>query len=286
MAPFVVAPPPPSSLSVFKEGIFNGKVLLCTGGGSGICRQMTEAVLRHGANAAILGRNIERNSQAARELSDSTGRTVVALQADVREPMQLQDAVAKTIEKFGRIDFVICGAAGNFLAPIGQLSENAFRTVISIDTLGTFNTVKATLPHVRQSNGSYIHVSATLHYRGLPLQAHVSAAKAGVDALSAVIAVEEGPRGVRSNVIAPGPIGDTEGMTRLSSQEDLKRRGEDIPLQRWGEKADIGNATVFLFSEAANFISGQVLVVDGGESHTRGLSLPYPDSVLNPKSRL
>jgi len=90
------------------------------------------------------------------------------------------------------------------LAPISGLSENAFKTVIDIDLLGTYNTLKATLPAIRQSKGSYIHISATLHSRGTPYQAHVSAAKAGVDALSAVIAVEEGPRGVRSNVIGPG----------------------------------------------------------------------------------
>lgn len=90
------------------------------------------------------------------------------------------------------------------LAPISGLSERAFKTVIDIDLLGTYNTLKATLPAIRESKGSYLHISATLHYRGTPWQAHVSAAKAGVDALNAVIAVEEGPRGVRSNVIAPG----------------------------------------------------------------------------------
>lgn len=95
-------------------------------------------------------------------------------------------------------------AAGNFLAPISGMSENAFRTVMEIDTIGTYNTLKATLPHVRKTKGAYLHISATLHYSGTPYQAHVSAAKAGIDALSNVIAVEEGPRGVRSNVVAPG----------------------------------------------------------------------------------
>ncbi|KIJ33031.1 hypothetical protein M422DRAFT_76509 [Sphaerobolus stellatus SS14] len=285
----ISAPPPPSSLSVFREGIFDGKVLFCTGGGSGICKEMTAAVLTHGANAAIVGRNVERNIKSAEELSKRTGRTVIALQADVREPKQVQEAVRKTIEKFGRIDFVICGAAGNFLAPIGGLSENAFKTVLSIDTLGTYNTLKATLPYVRESKGSYIHVSATLHYRGTPLQAHVSAAKAGVDALSNVIAVEEGPRGVRSNVLAPGAIKGTEGMERLSARDDQGRRidsAQHIPLQRMGETQDIGNTTIFLFSDAANYITGQVFVVDGGSMHTGVLGHGYPESVLNPKPRL
>ncbi|KAG8906605.1 hypothetical protein FRC00_012455, partial [Tulasnella sp. 408] len=205
MAPIeqVIAPPPPPSTDVFRDDIFKGKVLFCTGGGSGICKSMTQAIMRHGASAAIVGRKLDRLEASAKELSSATGQRCIAAQADVRSPEQLKAAVAKTVETFGKIDFVICGAAGNFLAPISGLSENAFRTVIEIDTLGTFNTVKATLSQIRQTRGSYIHVSALLHHQGTPYQAHVSAAKAAVDALSAVIAVEEGPRGVRSNVIAP-----------------------------------------------------------------------------------
>ncbi|EKM60255.1 uncharacterized protein PHACADRAFT_246120 [Phanerochaete carnosa HHB-10118-sp] len=273
------------STAIFKEGLFNGKVLFCTGGGSGICKEMTRAVMRHGANAVILGRKIDRLTASAEELSKDTGKTCVGIQADVRQPKTLHDAVAKTIEKFGRIDFVICGAAGNFLAPISGLSENAFRTVIEIDTLGTYNTIKATLPHVRASKGSYIHVSATLHYKGTPYQAHVSAAKAAVDATSAVLAVEEGPHGVRSNVIAPGPIAGTEGMDRLGTKG---KAGETavtaMPAGRMGDVRDIANTAVFLFSDAAAFITGQVLVVDGGSEHLRTTQLPYPQSVLDLQS--
>ncbi|TDL22441.1 NAD(P)-binding protein [Rickenella mellea] len=274
------------STSVFKEGIFDGRVLFCTGGGSGICREMTEAIMRHGANAVIVGRNLERITKTAKELSDATGRRCSPAQADVRYPKQVQDAVSKTINEFGRIDFVICGAAGNFLAPISQMSENAFRTVIEIDTLGTYHTVKATLPHVRASKGSYIHVSATLHYRGTPYQVHVSAAKAGIDAISAVLAVEEGPHGVRSNVVAPGPIAGTEGMDRLGSKEkDASNRDTGmIPVGRFGHVKDVASAAVFLFSDAAAFISGVVLVVDGGSEHIRPVTLPYPRSVLDPES--
>ncbi|KAH8111173.1 NAD-binding protein [Phellopilus nigrolimitatus] len=277
------------SNAVFKADIFNGRVLFCTGGGSGICRTMTEAIMRHGANAVIVGRNAERVEKSAKELSESTGRRCLPARADVRQTAQLKDAVEKTIAAFGRIDFVICGAAGNFLAPISGLSENAFRTVVEIDTLGTYNTMKATLPHVRASRGSYIHVSATLHYRGTPYQAHVSAAKAGVDALSAVLAVEEGPWGVRSNVIAPGPISGTEGMDRLSAKsvgsgpvDDSFSRSTSVPVGRLGDKQDIANAAVYLFSDAASFVSGIVLVVDGASEHIRGMQLPYPQSVLDP----
>lgn len=165
--------------------------------------------------------------------------------------------------------------------------------------LGTYNTIKATLPHVRATKGSYIHISATLHYRGTchfpfllfetnsfflgtPYQVHVSAAKAAVDATSAVLAVEEGPRGVRSNVIAPGPIGGTEGMDRLTPKG--REDSWPVPTGRKGESRDIANAAVFLFSDAASFISGQILVVDGASQHVRGPMLPYPQSVLDPAS--
>jgi len=281
-----VEAPVTDSTDVFKKDIFKGRVLFCTGGGSGICRSMTESILRHGADAIILGRNLQRITQASEEMSKATGRRCIFAQADVRQPAQLLAAVEKTIATFGRIDFVICGAAGNFLAPISGLSENAFRTVIEIDTLGTYNTIKATLPHVKASKGSYIHVSATLHYRGTPYQAHVSAAKAAVDALSAVLAVEEGPWGVRSNVIAPGPIGGTEGMDRLTAKDGSyqARMDSTLPLGRLGSVQDIANAAVFLFSDAACYISGTVLVVDGANEHIRTQSLPYPQSVLDPAS--
>jgi len=271
------------STVVFKRDIFKDKVIFCTGGGSGICRVMTEAIMRHGANATIVGRNEERLKRTAQELSAVTGNACLAVKTDVRDPKQIQAAVQQTIERYGRIDFVINGAAGNFLAPISGLSENGFRTVIEIDTLGTYYTIKATLPHVRATKGSYIHVSATLHYRGTPYQVHVSAAKAAVDATSAVLAVEEGPHGVRSNVIAPGPIAGTEGADRLSPKGPTAKYWA-IPTGRKGDSRDIANAAVFLFSDAASFISGQVLVVDGGSEHLRGPVLPYPESVLDPAS--
>ncbi|KIY62476.1 NAD(P)-binding protein [Cylindrobasidium torrendii FP15055 ss-10] len=281
-----VAPVIPSS-SVFQKDIFKGKVLFCTGGGSGICRGMTEAIMRHGASAVIVGRKMDRLTQAASELSAKTGQKCIAAQADVREPKALAAAVAQTLAAFGRIDFVICGAAGNFLSPISQLSENGFRTVIEIDTLGTYNTIKATLPSLRASKGAYVMVSATLHYTGSPFQAHVSAAKAGVDALSNVVAVEEGPHGVRSNVIAPGAIGSTEGFSRLLPPESIRNSESMIPMGRFGDLEDVANAGVFLFSDAAAYMSGQVLVVDGGAEHLRTTQLKYPDMVLDPpKSRL
>ncbi|GLB41389.1 putative enoyl-(Acyl carrier protein) reductase [Lyophyllum shimeji] len=161
MAPSPYVVPQVDSTAVFKPDIFKGKVLFCTGGGSGICRGMTEAIMRHGANAAIVGRKLDRLTQAAKELSEATGQTCIPAQADVRDPKTLRDAIDKTIEKFGRIDFVICG-----------LSENAFRTVVEIDTLGTYNTIKATISHVRASK-VLTFTSAQLSTTKGPLSKHM-----------------------------------------------------------------------------------------------------------------
>ncbi|KAF9059461.1 2,4-dienoyl-CoA reductase [Rhodocollybia butyracea] len=270
-SPYYIAPAIDSASS-FKDNLFNERVLFCTGGGSGICKGMTEAIMRHGANAVIIGRNLDRLKASAEDLSNRTGNTCIPAQADSK----------KTMERFGRIDFVICGAAGNFMAPIAGLSENAFKTVLEIDTLGTYNTIKATIQHVRATKGAYISVSATLHYRGTPYQAHVSAAKAAVDSLSNTLAVEEGPHGVRSNVIAPGFTSGTEGMRVMTGNKRNKADGFSNPLGRFTEISDIANAAVFLFSPSASFITGQIIPIDGGGEHLRGDFFPL--SGLCPRS--
>jgi 2,4-dienoyl-CoA reductase [(3E)-enoyl-CoA-producing], peroxisomal len=202
------------------------------------------------------------------------------------------------------------GAAGNFLSPLSQLSANAFKSVIDIDVLGSYNTTKAVLPHLVESahknkspsssssssstpqtspgGGRIIFVSATIHYTGAPLQTHVVVAKAGVDALSANVAIEYGPLGLTSNVVAPGPIGGTEGMDRLSRSEDVEASKRRIPSGRLGTVKEIADATVWLFSDAANYVNGETVVVDGGAWRTTnagggggGTGFQYPDFLLS-----
>jgi peroxisomal 2,4-dienoyl-CoA reductase len=167
-----------------------------------------------------------------------------------------------------------CGAAGNFLSPISQLSANAFKSVIEIDLIGSFNTMKVTLPHLRTSANKYytdgktanpegtggriLFVSATLHYAGVPMQTHAMAAKAGIDALSSGICIEEGPRGITSNIIAPGAIAETEGMARLSASQE--KAGSGVPSGRMGRVKEIADSTVYLFSDAGNYVNGSVVV--------------------------
>jgi len=184
--------------------------------------------------------------------------------ADVRNPEDVEKAIADSIERFGKVDIVVNGAAGNFLCAAEQLSPNGFGTVVDIDLKGTFNVCRAAFDELKKHRGQILNISATLHYLGTPMQLHVSAAKAGVDALTRNLAVEWGRFGIRVNAIAPGPIGDTEGMKRLVAEPIKEKLRQRIPLGRFGEIADIEKAAVFLCSDAASYINGTVLVVDGG----------------------
>src|SRR5262249_34874956 len=151
-----------------------------------------------------------------------------------------------------------------FLCQAEELSPNGFGTVVDIDLKGTFNVCRAAFAELKKSQGQILNISATLHYLGTPMQLHVSAAKAGVDALTRNLAVEWGRHGIRANAIAPGPIEDTEGMKRLVPEAIKERLRKKVPLGRFGLIKDIENAAVFLCSDAANYINGAVLVVDGG----------------------
>lgn len=254
--------------SSWKPDLFKGKVVFVTGGAGTICRVQTEAMVLLGANAAILGRNPAKTEKAAKEIEAlRPGAKVLGLgNIDVRDVNALVGAVKETVDKLGRIDFVIAGAAGNFLSDFNHLSANAFKSVISIDLLGSYNTVKATFEELRKNKGAILFVSATLHYYGVPFQSHVGAAKAGVDALSNALAVELGPIGIRSNCLAPGMIEGTEGMERLTppGAAPLYKK---VPLQRLGKTRDIAEATVYLFSPAASYVSGTIQVVDGAAWH-------------------
>ena len=292
--------------NVWKDGIFSNKVVFCTGGNGSICSAQVRALVHLGANACIVGRNVEKTEGMAKDISTArAGSKVIGIGSiDVRSIESLQKAAETCVSELGSIDFLIAGAAGNFLAPLAQLSANAFKTVIDIDLLGSYNATKACLPHLVESakknnahgalpssantgpSGRVIYVSATLHYTGLPMQTHAAVAKAGVDALSSQVCIEYGPLGITSNVIAPGPIGGTEGMDRLSqSAHRGENHAKNIPLGRWGKVKEIADATVFLFSDTGNYVTGQVTVVDGGSWRTSagspGSGFQYPDFILS-----
>ncbi len=256
---------PPNPLDVFSPGLLAGRVALVTGGGTGICRGIAEAYARFGADVCIVSRKQDVIDKTAAEIGAATGRSILAVAADVRKPDEVAAAIAATLSKFGKLDTVVNGAAGNFLSPAAALSPNGFKTVIDIDLVGSFHVARAAFEALQKTgDGLVLNISATLHYHGTPLQIHASAAKAGVDAMTKNLAVEWGRFGIRACGIAPGPIDDTEGMRRLAPGEVKQKATAAIPAGRFGAIAEIAAAAVFLRSHAAAYITGHVLVVDGG----------------------
>ena len=267
-------------MKIFTDGVLNGHVAFVTGGGTGITGGVGRALAEAGANVALVSRSMEHLEPAASAINERRGSSPTvgegaeistptigearAVAADVRNPEEVQKAIAATVEHFGKIDIVVNGAAGNFLCKAEELSPNGFGTVVDIDLKGTFNVCRAAFEQLKQHRGQILNISATLHYLGTPMQLHVYAAKAGVDALTRNLAVEWGRYGIRVNAIAPGPIGDTEGMKRLVPDPIKEKLKQRIPLGRFGLISDIENAAVFLCSDAASYINGAVLVVDGG----------------------
>lgn len=248
---------------IFAENILQGKVAFVTGGGTGITGGIARALAESGAKVAITSRKPE-NLEAMRKLIESKGGDCFGFAADVRDYEAIEKAISATVENFGKIDIVVNGAAGNFLCAAEELSANGFGTVLDIDTKGTFNVCRAAFNELKRNRGQILNISATLHYLATPYQIHVSAAKAGVDAITRNLAVDWGKYGIRANGIAPGPIEDTEGMKRLVPEPVKEKLRKRVPLGRFGLVKDIENAAIFLCSDAASYINGVTLVVDGG----------------------
>jgi len=236
-----------------------------TGGGSGINLGVAKNFAALGANVAFCGRTQEKLDVAAGELK-ALGANVCPVVADVRDFAALETAFARSGEKLGPMDVLVCGAAGNFVVPAEQLSPNGFKTVIDIDLLGSFNASRAAFAQLQATKGTIIYISAGMAYMPHAFQVHVGAAKAGIDMMMKNLAIEWGPYGIRTNSIVPGPIEGTEGMKRLSSDAALKELINSIPLRRMGRVDDIGQAAVFLASPLASYVSGCVMVVDGGQN--------------------
>ena len=249
----------------FRDGLLAGKVAFVAGASSGINLRIAQVLAGYGAKVGLISRSEERIAQATQSIIDAGG-DAFGLAADVRDYDLVEAALARVHQQFGDIDIVVSGAAGNFLAPALGLSSNAFRTVVDIDLIGTFNVYRACYAYLRKPGASLIAITADVAVRPVPFQAHASAAKAGVNALTKCLAMEWGPAGIRVNAIAPGPIADTVGMTKLapSAQGVADAMKPKLALRNFGTKQNVADVAVFLCSEAAKYVTGVILDCDGG----------------------
>lgn len=257
------------SASLLPRDLFAGKTVFVTGGGSGINLGIARNFAALGAHLAICGRTQDKLDAAARELRELNAHAkgkVLPVAADVRDHAAMEAALARSQAELGPVDVMVAGAAGNFLCPAEQLSPNGFRTVIEIDLLGAFHASRLAFEQLRATRGCLLYVTAPQAWVPQAYQAHVGAAKAGIDNLMKNLALEWGPHGIRANSIAPGPIENTEGMKRLSNDAADQQLKAAIPLRSYGTTDDIGQAAVFLASPLGRYITGTVLAVDGGLS--------------------
>ncbi|KAF7851639.1 hypothetical protein BT93_L3297 [Corymbia citriodora subsp. variegata] len=268
--------------SPFRGDIVKGKVALITGGGSGIGFEISTQLGKHGAFVAIMGRRKPVLDSAVSALA-SLGIPAVGFEGDVRKQDDAKRVVESTFRHFGRLDILINAAAGNFLVSPEDLTPNGFRTVMDIDSVGTFTMCHEALKYLKKGGpgrassggGTILNISATLHYTASWYQIHVSAAKAAVDAVTRNLALEWGADyDIRVNGIAPGPIGDTPGMSKLAPSEIDSKARDYMPLYKLGETWDIAMAALYLASDAGKFVNGTILIVDGGLWLSRPRHLP------------
>ena len=247
-------------MTTFRDNLLSGKTAFIAGGTSGINLGIAKRFAQLGAKVAVAGRDPDKAARAAAEI----GHDAIGLSGDVRDYGAIRGVMENVVEKFGPMDIVISGAAGNFLAPALGMSANAFRTVVDIDLNGTFNVFRGCHDLLNRPGASVIAITAGQAVNASALQAHVCAAKAGINQLIRVLALEWGPD-VRVNGISPGPIAGTEGMARLAPDAEAHQAHfERIAMKRWGRAEEVADSAVFLCSPAASYITGTILDCDGG----------------------
>jgi len=243
---------------------FSGSQVFVFGGTSGINLGIARCFATAGASVAVASRSQEKVDSAVAELGD-LGSDSRGYSLDVRDHEAVKAALEQHANATGEIDILVSGAAGNFPSFANDMSPNGFKSVVDIDLLGSFHVLQSAFPYLKKPGASVINISAPQAFLAMPMQSHVCAAKAGVDMLTRTLALEWGPAGIRVNSISPGPIADTEGMRRLAPTEKiLELTKRSVPLQRLGQASEIGNAAMFLSSDAGAYVSGVVLPVDGG----------------------
>jgi peroxisomal 2,4-dienoyl-CoA reductase len=252
--------------SCFAPGLLEGRVALVTGGAAGIGKEICRIFGAHGARVVMASRKQEKLDAAVHELR-AEGIDASFGVCDVRDAEAVRHVVDQVVADQGGLDIVVNNAAGNFPAPMSRISPNGFKAVVDIDLLGTYNVSRAAFDaRLEQHGGVIVNISAPFEQRGVVYQAHVAAAKSGVDSLTRTCAVEWGPYGIRVNAIAPGSMGDTEGVRRFAAAVPGASDRPTNPLGLQGHGSDVGYMALFLSSPAARFVTGQVIAVDGAGS--------------------
>ena len=254
---------------MLRDDALKGKTIVVTGGGTGLGKAMGTYFLKLGANLVITSRKLEVLQKTADEMAAATGGQVLAVQCDVRDYAQVENVLAQSIEKFGKVDGLLNNAAGNFISPTERLSANAFSSIIDIVLKGTVNCTLAFGKHwiAAKQPASILNIVTTYAFTGSAYVVPSACAKGGVLAMTRSLAVEWGKHGIRSNAIAPGPFPTKGAWDRLlpgdlAEQFDFKKR---VPLKRVGENQELANLAAFLISDFAGYINGEVITIDGGE---------------------
>jgi NAD(P)-dependent dehydrogenase (short-subunit alcohol dehydrogenase family) len=258
------------SAKMLRDDALKGKVIVVTGGGSGLGKAMTQYFLELGAKVAITSRDLEKLKNTALELETQTGGTCLAVQCDVRHYDQVENMLQEVLKAFGKVDVLLNNAAGNFISPTERLSANAFDTVIDIVLKGSKNCTLAFGKHwinSKQESSTILNIVTTYAFTGSAYVVPSATAKAGVLAMTRSLAVEWAKYGIRSNAIAPGPF-PTKGAWGRLLPGDLAKKfdtSKRVPLQRNGEHQELANLAAYLVSDFSGYINGEVVVIDGGE---------------------
>ena len=255
---------------MLRDDALKGKVIVVTGGGSGLGKAMTKYFLELGAQVAITSRDLEKLKNTAKELEAETGGSCLPIQCDVRHYEEVENMLQIVLKAFGKVDILLNNAAGNFISPTERLSANAFDTVIDIVLKGTKNCTLAFGKHwidTKQKSATVLNIVTTYAWTGSAYVVPSATAKAGVLAMTRSLAVEWAKYGIRTNAIAPGPF-PTKGAWDRLLPGDLAEKfdmAKKVPLQRVGDHQELANLAAYLVSDFSAYINGEVVVIDGGE---------------------